>query len=219
MFTEKLDDDSIIRFQCACCGSCCRSGLDIFLNPLDVWNIRNAMKKPTQFLKRNYFRFETMLEYGVYPFCLIKMRKNGYCPFAEDNLCSIHHFRPAACRFYPVVHYFDGKRESSFAVSPDVPGCPGLKAEKKYSLQGWLIVNKFLMYEGIIEMTPEIAEALGKPFDEEISAPLFDIMFNFDEVDDFPFRDSFPMEGSSDDKFAAWLRRKVRAYIRSLSGG
>jgi len=215
MHPEKLSDTSTFRFACRCCGTCCKSGLDIFLNPLDVWNIRNTLKKTTQELAGDCIVMETRPEYGPFPFCFINM-KEGYCPFLHDRLCSIHHARPAACRFFPVVHFYEGRRESAFAISDDVDDCPGRKEEKEHILTGWLAVNSFFSYKDIIDFLPELQEKLPEKLDDKNLLRLFATLYDFDTVDDFPYSGIFP-EGEKDGQRAVrWIIQRVRQILREM---
>ena len=216
MYIERLTEDSAFSYTCQCCGKCCKSDLDIFLNPLDVWNIRNILNVPTWELHGKYIRIETRFEYGSFPFCFIAMNQ-GHCPFLEGNLCSIHYARPAACRFFPVVHFFDQEGRSAFALSSDLPDCPGFLQEKQYLLAGWLAMNKYHDYEPYIEFMPELDRLLRDKFagnpDEKLQNEIFETLYNFDNVLDFPYKEKFPESEKTGRKALKWIIGRVRKLL------
>ncbi len=210
MYNDKLNEDDIIRFSCKCCGTCCKSGLEIFLNPLDVWNLRNNLNITTDEINGKYIIYEKRFEYGTYPICLLKLNRKR-CVFLESNLCSIHHFRPAACRFFPVMQYYNSDRVPAYALTPDKEMCPGLKEEKRYSVMGWLVINMYSSYYPLISFMPGVATACMKKTDDETRDLLYEVMFNFDLIDDFPFRKQIqPADNRrADGQFIKWLKNKV----------
>jgi Fe-S-cluster containining protein len=82
------------RLACAKgCGSCCRTHKDIPLYPLEMaaiyWHVIEKVEDPLR---------------GVIKKHLISHKKGGHCPFLVDGACSIHSFRPIACRQFNVFN-------------------------------------------------------------------------------------------------------------------
>ena len=75
------------------CGSCCRTHKDIPLYPLEMvaiyWHTIEKVEQP--------FR-------GMIKKQLLSHKKGGICPFLLDGVCSIHSFRPIACRQFNVFN-------------------------------------------------------------------------------------------------------------------
>lgn len=209
---RKLQSDSEFNFKCVCCGNCCASDLDIFLNPLDVWILRNEKRKPTNFLHRQFLKMDRRPEYGDYPFCFLKMRE-GVCPFLDGKLCTVHHARPACCRAFPVVQFFSPDGIPEFALSTDVPNCPGLRESKVYTLEEWLNVINFGDYMEIVEFMPELAEKLKGGVAREVLDQLFTIFYDFDELADFPFPNDYHYDSRRASKVSKWMIRKARAIL------
>lgn len=214
MYNDRLNEDDVIRFTCTCCGVCCKSGLEIFLNPMDVWNLRNNLGITTDKINSKYIVFERRFEYGAYPVCLLKL-KGKKCVFLDGNLCSIHHFRPAACRFFPVMQYYDSDRSPAYAMTPDRDMCPGLEEEKQYTVMGWLVINMFGAYYPVMKLVPEIAQACMMKTDDATCEELFRVMYNFDTVEDFPFRKQIqpPDNRKAARQFIKWLQTKTAEIL------
>ncbi len=83
-----------LKTKLACtkgCGSCCRTHSDIPLYPLETvgiyWHTIEKLGQPLrEILKKQ----------------LMEHQKGHPCPFQVDNACSIHPFRPIACRQFNV---------------------------------------------------------------------------------------------------------------------
>ncbi len=73
------------------CGSCCRTHKDIPLYPLEMvgiyWYTIEKMSEPLRGIVKNQ---------------LLKYQKGSPCLFQVSNDCSIHPFRPIACRLFNV---------------------------------------------------------------------------------------------------------------------
>jgi Fe-S-cluster containining protein len=73
------------------CGSCCRTHKDIPLYPLEMVGIYWYTIEKLEPALRSVVRKQ-----------LLEHRKDAACPFQVDNACSIHIFRPIACRQFNV---------------------------------------------------------------------------------------------------------------------
>lgn len=212
MFIEKLKEEAVFSFQCQCCGNCCCSGLEIYLNPLDVWRLRNNLKAPTSEMKEKYLVIETRSEYGQFPLCLIKMNGES-CPFLDGRLCSAHPGRPSSCRIHPIVHFFDENRDSSFSMSPDLDRCPGMSKEKTYILTGWLAINMFHLNNDLLDFYVKMIKKFDMRSPIANLEALFDILYNFDNVEDFPFKEYYPGNRDSDNAYLEWVISKASMIL------
>jgi len=112
-----------MKFICdLCCAECCRTFV-ITVTSFDVLRIaENTGKKPEDF---SYLRRLDMLRYednmlvechdDKFPDYYLLSLKSHPCIFLKDDVCSIHEFKPASCRLYPVMG--NGKKNSR-AVCP-----------------------------------------------------------------------------------------------------
>lgn len=82
------------KIKLACkkgCNNCCRNLKDIPVYPLELvgiyWFVIERTSRPLR---------------GVLKKQLLEYRKGGPCPFLVDGACSIHPFRPMACRQFNV---------------------------------------------------------------------------------------------------------------------
>lgn len=212
MFTNKYEAESLITFQCQCCGRCCRSGYEIFLDPLDVWNLRNCLKKSTAKLADKHIILESRPEFGHFPLCLIRM-KGSYCPHLDGNLCTIHHARPGSCRIYPVAQYFDENRDVAFTEGPDLEHCPGIEKGRMNTVMGWLVVNRFPEHHNIVEFYSAMIKKLDSLPKDSDTSELSAILYNFDTLDDFPYKGVFSADVNSSHSAVKWIIKKATKYL------
>jgi Fe-S-cluster containining protein len=88
-----------ISWSCQICGNCCKH------IRVPVWEdeiktiAEKTGKKPEEFVERGSSFTEYLLK-----------SSNGTCIFQEGNKCTIHDFKPIACRLYPTqIVYIDDK--------------------------------------------------------------------------------------------------------------
>jgi uncharacterized protein len=209
---ERLTEVSAISFACRCCGTCCSSDLEIFVNTQDIWNLRNHFRRPTSFLIENYLAVERRPEFGSYPVCVLRTRK-GYCPFLSYHLCSVHPSRPAGCRLFPVVHSYAVSGESVFARADFLDSCPGGKEAKRRGLNEWLASNDFHSYDDMMALQRRLGTLGRVRLDEPDMKTLETITFDFDTLDDFPFRNDYPIGVEPARATIRWLSDRVEDFL------
>ena len=85
------------KFECKCCGLCCRRDPYYAVSLLDIERISDGLgMRPVEFFGR---------------YCSVVMTPGGFrysailapegCPFLRDKICGIHSFKPIACRAFP----------------------------------------------------------------------------------------------------------------------
>ncbi len=85
------------KFDCKCCGLCCKRDPYYAVSLLDIERICAGLGlRPVEFFGR---------------YCGVVMTPGGFrysailapegCPFLKDRLCGIHSFKPIGCRVFP----------------------------------------------------------------------------------------------------------------------
>lgn len=98
-------------FICKMCGKCCKGEGSAFLYPDDIRRMALSMKLSLQQVVDRYTDFimlemnETGGAYFYIPYLVIKKTKKT-CVFLNDDVCSIHDFKPEQCRETPFVEEF-----------------------------------------------------------------------------------------------------------------
>ncbi len=209
---SSIDGNNCFSFSCKCCGVCCSAGLDIFINSMDIWNLRNYYQKPTGYIIEKYLVIERRAEYGSYPLCLIRHGNDG-CPFLEGNLCGIHQSRPAGCRLFPVTQYYLGDGKPMFELAPDRDFCPGETGAMQTTLDRWLADNSFGMYDKVIRLQHRLSGLLKVRLDDNGMRELFGIIFDFDSCSGFPYNAEYPNEPSAGDAAMEWIIGKADGFL------
>ncbi len=212
----KLTEHSDFRFKCKCCGKCCRSDLDIFLNIRDIWNLRVELCLPTYRMRGIYYEVLRRKEYGSYPICILKMN-DGNCRFLDGDLCAIHKRRPSGCRMFPVMHSYDHEGNSSFELINDFEFCDGHSDEEKVLLCDWLDEIDFSDYEKCIELQTKMVFLSRANLDESEWERLTNILYDFDLLEDFPYKNEYPENRETDSIAIDWLICKAESIIESLN--
>ena len=205
-----------LQFECAMCGVCCGAGLEIFINSLDIWNLRNNFKQPSGMILEKYLIAERRPEFGSYPVCTIGM-KAGRCPFQNENLCGIHPARPAGCRLFPAAQFYDGRGESRFVLSPERDFCAGVIRGSEKNLSGWLAENNFDMYEDVMKIQESLRPMMKARLGEREYERLSRILFDFDSFDTFPFRSEYPKAALAAKRAVEWVSREAADFMASIS--
>ncbi|HOC92851.1 MAG TPA: YkgJ family cysteine cluster protein [bacterium] len=213
--TGFLAPDSSVAFECECCGVCCASGLEIFLNTVDIFKLRAYFKRPTRELIEEYLILEQRAEYGAYPLCLIRMGEGG-CPFLDGRLCSVHPARPAGCRLFPVIHYHDASRGEVFAFAEDMNFCPGRRRAEERPLTDWLEENVFRDYEKASQFQKMLAPLSRCRVPENVSETLFGTLFDFDSAEGFPFVGAYDAGADAMAEALEWTERRLIEILRRL---
>jgi Fe-S-cluster containining protein len=126
-----------------CFNSCCRD-VTIFLNPVDVGQLRTALGiSSTEFLGKHTVRLVSEAT-GV-PAVVLKMLDDPAksCPFVGEGGCSVYEARPYSCRLYPLDS--DQGVEYRFIVGPDK--CHGLTEPRKWTVDLWRSDQGLLQYD------------------------------------------------------------------------
>jgi len=216
LIMTKMDGYECFSFSCKCCGVCCRTGLDIFINSLDIWNLRNYFQKPTEYIIEKYFVLERRDEYGSYPLCLIRHGEDG-CPFVDGNLCGIHSSRPAGCRLFPVTQYYSGDGKPVFELAPDRGFCPGETDAQKTTLDQWLADNSIEMYDKVVRLQHRLSGLLKVRLDDSGMRELFEILFDFDSCSGFPYKGEYSRDVRAGDEAMGWIVVRVDEFLRQRS--
>lgn len=146
---RRMKWDDTFCFRCDpgidCYTSCCRD-VTIFLNPLDVSNMRKALGITSgEFLERYTVRI--VHEKTGVPAVVLKMREddNRKCPFVTSEGCSVYESRPYSCRLYPL----DTEQgvEYRFVVSPQQ--CHGIGEPQEWTVEAWRGGQGLLQYDEV----------------------------------------------------------------------
>lgn len=92
---------------CIGCHKCCTGmGSSIVLDPYDVWQIKNSLKKSFQELLSDGMIELNMVDGLILP--NLKMDNSDRCAFLDcDGRCSIHKIRPGICRIFPLGRVYE----------------------------------------------------------------------------------------------------------------
>jgi Fe-S-cluster containining protein len=99
-------------FECTMCGECCRRLSDedvVILFPQDIARISSRLDMDIASFRQRYVRSDRLIidDDLWFPIDVIK-DSNGRCPFLLDNnLCSIHDFKPIQCARAPFGFFWD----------------------------------------------------------------------------------------------------------------
>ena len=102
LMKHPLEADDSFSFRCIQCGKCCKDRNDIILSAFDLCRIA---KHKNMELKDVIEKFGVLYigDTSRIPLISLKMRKdNGDCPFLQNNRCTIHLGKPAACALFPL---------------------------------------------------------------------------------------------------------------------
>ncbi len=95
-----MSKDSIIKFRCKMCGSCCRRLLNLEITAYDIveWWEKNRIDIIAHLVA---IRDEVAKSYDVPLIFTFPRRGDGSCIYLRNNVCTIHEIKPLACRIYP----------------------------------------------------------------------------------------------------------------------
>ncbi len=110
--------DSVVRFRCKMCGTCCRRLLNLEITAYDIVNWWE-MGRTDIIAHLIAIQDEVSRSYGAPLIFTFPRRGDGACIYLGNNICTIHEIKPLACRIYP------------FGLGPDYEliiqeECPGL---------------------------------------------------------------------------------------------
>jgi len=85
------------KFECKCCGLCCKRDPYYAVSLLDIERISDGLGlRPDDF----FYRYcSVVITPGGFRYSAI-MAPEG-CPFLKDTLCGIHSIKPIGCRVFP----------------------------------------------------------------------------------------------------------------------
>jgi len=139
--------NSKIQFRChpgvSCFTDCC-GNIKIVLTPYDILQIRKRLNMDAAEFLHTYTE-PTYLEKTDFPGVMIKLSKEGRCPFIKSKTegCKIYSDRPTACRYYPVgmANFHEGAQEEQsseqFYFVVKEPHCKGFEEEKIWTIREW----------------------------------------------------------------------------------
>ncbi len=139
--------NSKIQFRChpgvSCFTDCC-GNIKIVLTPYDILQIRKRLNMDAAEFLHTYTE-PTYLEKTDFPGVMIKLSKEGRCPFIKSKAegCMIYSDRPTACRYYPVgmANFHEGAQEEQsseqFYFVVKEPHCKGFEEEKVWTIREW----------------------------------------------------------------------------------
>lgn len=138
-----------IRFECQCCGHCCKTGKDygyVYLSSEECTKIAAFIGVSLKYLKSKYVSKINK----AYQF---KQSKED-CPFLKENKCSIYKVRPLQCRTWP---FWPENMRAGGWIKSAVAFCPGIGKGKRYtSKEIDRIINKQKKFEEEAELFPPL---------------------------------------------------------------
>jgi uncharacterized protein len=212
-----LNEKMTFNFECLCCGECCGSGLEIFLNSLDIWNLRSRFRTPTGDLIEKFLIVERRAEFGSYPLCLIR-HTDGRCPFQDGKLCAIHPVRPASCRLFPVTHQYGARGEAVFEMARGFDFCKGGENAPPVALDEWLAGNSIGDYEKAVEIQKRLTPLARLRLGDREMTRVYEILFNFDSAAGFLFAGNYPEGREPAAEAIDWIHKQIGGIISDLTG-
>lgn len=157
---QVIDRNSSFKYNCSCCGDCCRNregSNAILLSTQDIFylakglnmKIKDFIQKHTEYsvggssgLTVVYLKNEAT--YTPLPFA--KMIPTGSkCTFLEYKegkyVCSVQDFKPSVCRIFPLGRISSSEKKTDLTYFLQTVGCQKNKKEseaKTYSLEEWI---------------------------------------------------------------------------------
>jgi len=99
---EEIQADETFRFECRCCGQCCRDVKDkVMIESLDLFRIAKHLKLDVAEVA-NQCAEAVSISWGA-PILVLKTKPiANVCVFLKSGRCSIQPVKPRACRMYPL---------------------------------------------------------------------------------------------------------------------
>jgi len=99
---ERLMPEDMFRFECKCCGECCRNvKSSVMLESLDLFKLARHLELETSEVAEKYAEVATVA-WGAPIFVMKTKPTNDVCVFLKSGRCEIQEAKPRACRLYPL---------------------------------------------------------------------------------------------------------------------
>ena len=101
---KHLTKQDAFPYECKNCGNCCRFYTNIRLTPLDIFKMARYLSMDTKNFINTYCTVNDKKE--ILP--VVEFKKSSesdYCPLYENNKCTVHVSKPAACALYPLARF------------------------------------------------------------------------------------------------------------------
>lgn len=129
-----LQRESAFSYQCNACSRCCHNKA-IRVGPYEILRLaRRLGMTTTEFIAQHTEAGGTVLR--------MREENNRACIFLDDKGCSVHPYRPLACRLYPLARAVDPDGHESFGHLTPHP-----KTEGVYGTSG--TVGDYLDKQGV----------------------------------------------------------------------
>jgi Fe-S-cluster containining protein len=114
-----------LRFQCFCCGRCCRGEPgSVFMRPAEELSMAEFMGLTVEDFRHRY-------ETNRWSFPSLRERPGGECIMLQDDCrCAVYACRPVPCRIWP---WRPGVLESPAAWNRAAAHCPGMNSGPLWS--------------------------------------------------------------------------------------
>jgi len=141
--------------ECSGCHACCRgTGDTLNLDPYDIYRLETGLSKDFKTLLAEHLELR-VADGIIMPF--LKMDKeltigdvteNDACTFLnEHGRCSIHAFRPAICRLFPLGRVYEEGRHKYWLMENECHK----ESRTKVKIKKWLDTPDFAKYEAYID--------------------------------------------------------------------
>ena len=142
------------RFTChrrmPCFNRCC-GNLNLVLTPYDILRLKKRLRLSSGQCLDRYTDGQIDKASGL-PLVRLRMggRASRHCPFVQAEGCTVYEDRPGACRLYPLaraaLRFFGPGNVSERYFLVKEPHCLGLKAERQWTVDGWLADQGMVEY-------------------------------------------------------------------------
>lgn len=120
------------KFKCLNCIESCCSKKVVVLTDADIRRLSNVGDPLNFVMFRGDMSTAPQVQGTSHVGAMTLKQENGSCIFLEDSMCSIHEFRPTACRMYPfdplIIERINGH---SIDIRIDYE-CPGIGIGEEY---------------------------------------------------------------------------------------
>jgi hypothetical protein len=197
----RMDLDSKFSFMChkglECFTQCCGK-IDIFITPYDVVRIKNRLGITSGEFLVNYVQLME-LKKSKLPLYMLKMTKEGRCPFVTEEGCTIYSDRPVVCRYYPIGFGLLKSKEvggGDFFFPIKEHYCKGYEEEKEWTIREWREAQEINIFDFInkdwfdIVLSKKLLAPDFKPDQKSVSLYLM-CSYDIDNFRKFVFESRF----------------------------